>query len=329
MRHFTGRQYVHIDIANQYGLDKFTWQKRLDWVQDNMLQLDQLAVSADCPVLYRKAVRASCDARTRNPTGYIMGLDATASGLQIMAALSGCHKTAEQVNLINTGKREDVYGNVAKQMNLLPGVMVSRDIIKKPLMTTFYGSKARPKQIFGDGTSELLAFYEILNRDLPGAMQLMDIMQSCWNPMATEYRWTLPDDHEVVAKVMATVDKKIEVDELHHATFTHRAYINIPQDFGLSLAANIIHSIDGWIVREMLRGCHNMGFQMAPIHDSFWCHPNHMNTIRELYGNLLITIADSNMFQDIMNQITGQNGVYTKLSNDLSLEIMNAEYLLS
>lgn len=31
MQLFTGKQYLQIDIANNYGLDKEDWDDRLDW----------------------------------------------------------------------------------------------------------------------------------------------------------------------------------------------------------------------------------------------------------------------------------------------------------
>ena len=35
MQHFTGTQYLQIDVANCYGLDRLTWQERLDWFESS------------------------------------------------------------------------------------------------------------------------------------------------------------------------------------------------------------------------------------------------------------------------------------------------------
>ena len=35
MRKFTGMQYLMIDIANSYGLDKKPWEERIAWVTEH------------------------------------------------------------------------------------------------------------------------------------------------------------------------------------------------------------------------------------------------------------------------------------------------------
>jgi DNA-directed RNA polymerase len=77
---FTGYQYIQIDIANNYGLDKETWDTRLEFVQTNKTNLEKLVNKADSPVLYTKAVRAYRKAQADEPVNHLVGLDATASG---------------------------------------------------------------------------------------------------------------------------------------------------------------------------------------------------------------------------------------------------------
>ncbi len=329
MRKFTGKEYLMIDIANQFGMDKFNWDDRLQWVDDHEPILESYIGTADDTLLYAKAVKALRDTQLGIPTGFIMGLDATASGLQIMAALTGCYTTAANVNLVDTGKREDIYSKVANEMNTMPGVNVTRDLVKKPIMTTFYGSKKQPKKAFDNDEVLLEAFYTILERELPGGMEMMKDMQKCWQPNVLAHEWVMPDGHKIIARVMQAVEKKIEVDELNHATFTHRAYVNMPQEYALSLAANITHSVDGYIARELVRRAYNRDIQVVTIHDSFWSYPNNMQVVRELYVNILAEIADSNMGQNILNQITGYTGVLSKRSSNLGSFIRKSEYALS
>lgn len=334
MQTFTGYEYIKIDIANQAGLDKETWDTRIAWVDKNIDKLEKMKPNVDEPILFMKGVKALRDAQAHKPTGFIMGLDATASGLQIMSALIGCHQTAIRVNLINTGKREAIYADVAEKMSGICNKDISTAMVKHPVMTTFYGSKQQPKNLFGEDSPELDAFYETLAELLPGAMEVMDDIQGCWNPVGLEHEWTLPDGHTSLVRVMGPKDKKIEIDELvsdtgAHATFTHRAYINTPNDKGLSLAANVIHSIDGYIVREMIRRADAQGFELLTIHDSFWSSPNYMNEVRKNYTEILAEIADSNLLGDILNEITGSSLQYQKLSSNLSCSIKTSNYALS
>lgn len=136
MQQFTPLEYIKIAIANHYGLDKFTWQGRIGWFNTlTPTQLDDLVPEADEPILMKKMLHTYFQATKGIASGAPVGLDATASGLQILACLIGCHDTARSVNLINTGKREDVYERVAKHMSQEIGHDIPRSKLKKPIMT--------------------------------------------------------------------------------------------------------------------------------------------------------------------------------------------------
>jgi len=336
MQKFTGLEYIKIAIANAAGNDKMTWDERIQWT-DTLFKYGNVpgAISeADEPLLMQKGINAYHDAIAGTPTGFIMGLDATASGLQVMACVIGCVTTATNVNLINTvcGTRKDIYLKVATTMTRIAqvlGEVFTRGQVKKPVMTTFYGSMNQPKEVFGEDTPEIKAFYKTLERELPGACEVMGDIQGCWQPDVLEHSWPLPDGHMAKVKVMNMVDKKIEVDELNHATFTHRIEVNSPSKKGLSLAANVIHSIDGWIVREMIRRANRQGFQILTIHDSFWCSPNHMNELRQNYNDILAEICDMDLLGDILRYITKTNNPYIKKSNNMAAKVRVADYALS
>lgn len=326
---FTGREYLLIDIANQYGYDRETWDYRIEWTRNRMDILETLADSADKPVLYNKAVRALRMTQAGEPTGFPMGLDATASGLQVLACLSGCMDTGSAVNLVDTGEREDVYQEVADEMTMHLSETITRADIKKPLMTHYYGSTAVPEEKFGKGTKKTRAFLSALKSRMPGAEELMVLFQSFWNPEAEYYDWVMPDGHHVHIPVKEVVKKKIEVDEFHHMTFTYQTSVISPQEKGRALAANIVHSIDGFVARQMIRMANMQGFQLATIHDCFYAHPNYMNQVRENYRVILAKIAEGNFVEDILSQIAGQPVVYHRKSSDLPEAILSSEYALS
>jgi DNA-directed RNA polymerase len=257
-----------------------------------------------------------------------MGLDATNSGLQIMGVMSGCIETCKATNLIFTGERVCGYQMIADTMNAIPGVSVDRDTVKKPVMTTFYGSTAQPKQVFGTG-STLAAFYTALEEQLPGAYDLMDVLQQQWNSYATEHQWTLPDGHIARVPVTQTIEKSIEIDECNHMRFAYRANVIAPVIRSRSLAANIVHSIDGWIVRQMVSAAHQQGFWLAPIHDCFYTSPNNMDKVRQNYLTIMQWLADNNQVSKILSEIKGSYVPYTPMSSMLSTYMKDSEYALS
>lgn len=328
MEQYTPYEYLKIDVCNNYGLDKLLWKQRIEWFDNNEHRLQELVDEADNRWGFIKAINAINDAKNHVPTGHIMGLDATASGPQIIACITGCYVSACQVNLVNTGKREDAYLNMCDYMNSNFGLDIDRATIKHPLMTTFYNSTSQPKKIFGDGTPSLTAFYKALEAKFEGCVEYLNDIQTLWNKDALYYKFTLPDGHVAKFKVMETVEARVEVGEIK-SSFTYQTKANMAIDYGLSLQANIVQAIDGYIDREMKLRARNQGWQVLSIFDDWRASPNHMQKLRQNYVDILCEIADSNILSDILSEIAGEEIIFEKLSDDLSTYIRDAEYPLS
>lgn len=306
---------LKIAVANAEGHDKLTWAERIKAFD---------SCTKPRTILGRKALRAYKKARRGLPINYYMELDATASGLQIMAILTGCRETARYCNLINTGQREDLYTHVVEYMNLhLPTEHhVTREEIKNPVMTHFYNSLAGPAEVLND--EQLKAFYIAVDMMFPGAKDVMDTINAFWNSNVTHHDWTLPDGHRAIVPVTTKHDKRIEVDELNHFRFTFRHEKVGPSKKSTSLAPNIVHSIDGYIAREMVR---RAPCDMITVHDAFFFPPQHFTAIKSLYRQILAEIADSDLFADILTEIAGQPITIPKTS--LAEDILASEYAIS
>ena len=71
MNLFTGIQYLQIDIANSFGLDKEIWENRLAWFAQNEHQLEHLVSKAKEPAMFHAGVQAYREVQCGNPIGYI------------------------------------------------------------------------------------------------------------------------------------------------------------------------------------------------------------------------------------------------------------------
>lgn len=246
----------------------------------------------------------------------------------------------------------------------------------------------------------------------PGAWELLQELLASWQPYALQHAWQLPDGFEAKIKVMSQKDVRIEVDELDHAEFSYTFYENEGQKRGLSNVANVVHSIDAYVLRSVHRRCNydaglveqadlalmaeadqrkcgeaaqcplndyasdeiqyymglyertgmadvvilphllggqvtylsdehiedlsritrkmmeHVSFHVVTIHDEFKCHPNHMNQLRYWYKEILAELADSVILADIIGQIYGMGGSYTKLSPNLGAQIRESNYAL-
>ena len=410
--------YICIDIANCVGTqgafrgDKELFEDRIQWVKDHYNTLEDFIDVAEDKPLYIKAVHALRETMLGNPIGHLVALDATCSGIQIMSAITGCIAGADATGLV-TDKRADAYTDVTKEMNSilklrgLSQIVVPRGDVKRAVMCSGYGSTLVPKEIFGEGDL-LTTFYQATAKIAPTAFKLMADLLDTWQADALSHNWVMPDNFHVNIKVMQSKETRIEVDELNHATFTTYVKVNQGSKKGLANVANVIHSIDGYLLRSVIRrasydhkkvatangfyiielekrnqaiqalavlddGLKNMltiyeyskmldvsiidyitdqnigcvstellikliatlskmlelgSSPVLTVHDAFRAHPNHCNTVRYWYKEIMSELAESDILQFIVSQIVGKQVKYVKKSNNLPDMIRNSSYAI-
>lgn len=253
MMQFSGVEYLMIDIANNFGKDKESFPDRIQWVKDNEHQLETLTQQADEPALYIAGVKALRQSQRGEAIGYAISLDATASGTQMLACMTGDRQAATHVNLVPNGKRNDFYTAVYDVFKSTSDEArdISRKDLKASVMTAFYTSEAVPKAVFGQG--ELLReFYKTLEQEAPGCWALNTFMKNLWDPEAIRYDWVMPDNFHahflVEGRVTETVDFMGSAVDVSYR-------VQMPIEKGRALGANTTHSVDGFIAREMCRRC--------------------------------------------------------------------------
>ena len=271
MKEYTGKEYLQIDIASQFGLDKKLFEDRIQWVNENENRLEQLEYDADDFFRYAAAVKAYRRAQRGEAIGHLVGLDACASGPAILSTWLGCHTGALNTGVIGQD-RADVYGKCTMDMEeTLEGNMgeYSRSDVKYAFMPHFYLSKAEPKKVFGDGTPEHMAFLKSCWNVCPGASMYLQIVEPLWNPNVLSYRYDYPDDFVVHKLVTDAQEDKIEVDTLPgHPVFNYIHTVNTTLEDGKFLAADIVQGGDGFMVREITARCNYKPHQMkgAELH---------------------------------------------------------------
>lgn len=396
MQKFTGKEYLMIDIANHFGLDKRLWDERIAWVKEHESNLEQFFAQADEPALYYASVRAYREMQKGNPIGHVIRLDGTCSGSQILSCLMRCIKSAKRCNVISTGKRENVYRYILDKMNEVSKAVVKAlyEDVKKSIMTSLYGSVMKPIEVFGEELHQV--FEEVMYQEMPKVWELNKYFLDIWDANAEEYRWELPDNFNVVIKVKDIETRKIS---FLGVDYEYEKKVVKPSKYGRGLSANSVHSVDGYFVREMLRRCMyspakvekvkyilthegnpcnskgtkmvqtlwnlyqqtgmlslriidyiNEGnkhlvdaevvlnllatlpekpFELITIHDSFGCHPNYGNDVRQQYNNLLAELWESNLLNYILTRITGKKHSILRANKKYAQEVRNAEYALS
>lgn len=259
MKQFNPTQYIAIDIANHFGLDKLNYEDRIDWVKTNIDDLEQFTSTADEPLLYAKAVHAFRQVQQGLPVGHAVAFDAACSGLQIMSALMRCRSGAYLTGLIDPNNRIDAYTLITDAMNTELAkkgmqVSVSRKDAKKAIMTSLYGSLKTPEDVFGEDV--LPIYYDTLGKLCGGAMELLEMLRNSWSPIKDAHEWVLPDDHTAYVPVIEMVDKRVTISEggLEYSPVI-RYKEQTTKKNAVSNIANVVHSIDAYILRTVYRKC--------------------------------------------------------------------------
>ena len=300
MQLFTGLEYLMIDIANHYGMDKMLWDERLDWVNAHEANLEDFLMKAEEPALFYASVNALREVQKGNPIGFPIALDATCSGCQILSALARDMKAAKLCNVLNTGKRENMYKHILNKMNQYTsaGAKAQYVDVKKSIMTSLYGSTAKPIEVFGEDLFEV--FKKVMSEEMPDVWELNEYFLKIWNPKATQYSWVLPDNFHVIIKVKDKVKKTIRFMDKNYEFYVKEQK---PVKVGRSLSANTVHSIDGYFVREISRRCMYSPEKIRKVQEILKadCEPKNsrgtkmVKTLWDLYqktGMLSIRICD-------------------------------------
>lgn len=150
------RDWLAFQVATSYGLDKATMQERIQWVLDHEAMITAIAEDpcrtlslwegAEEPWQFMAACceyHACCIECTKQTSGLPVGIDATCSGLQHLAALTMDATAAALVNVTPAETIADGYRTVAEVARpFLPERVrewITRKVTKRTVMTTPYG----------------------------------------------------------------------------------------------------------------------------------------------------------------------------------------------
>lgn len=281
---FDEMEYLLIGLANNYGLDEDgnsleaqTFEKRIAWSLRNIKDLPKLIATAKEKAVFARgvfeieAMQKHLQSHKQNPnepymSNYILGLDSTASVLQMLSVLSQCEISAEVANLVNPEVRYDPYMllcNVFSEL-LDPSELARvepyliRKFMKSCLMVFFYGGSSLLNKMTNRDKKLNEKFFQATSILAPKAMQLRTLILSCINPELTMYNWEMPDGFKVRTKVLTSELSSVVIDDIktakgNSASISHIFKYQGRDELYCALAANVVHSVDSLVVRELCR----------------------------------------------------------------------------
>lgn len=328
MKQFNPMQYLAIDIANHYGLDKKPYEERIQWVKSNIDNLESFQSQAEEPILFAKAVNALRLSQNNIPTGHTVALDSVCSGLQLMSVMTNCKSGMTMTGLIDPDTRSDAYTSITEHMDKLikedglEGVVVTRSDAKTAVMTSLYGSQAVPKCIFGE---ELLPyFYQAMNETCTGAMDLLSWLLASWQAVDVQ-SWVMPDLHTVYIPTMVSKKHRINITELGYSPVA-KMYHNEATERGIANAANAVHSVDALVLRELVRRC---SYSKPVLKQYLRAHYNSPATVTEADNDINTRFRSSQFASVAFVEMIDYRNI-TQISNELRERLASiCEYLLN
>lgn len=150
-----------------------------------------------------------------------------------------------------------------------------------------YGSTATPKAVFGEDVD---VFYNTMELMAPGAWDLNLGIQELWDEIdGTTYDWVMPDNFYACIE---THDKEMIPFKFLDEDYSVVQKINERPRFHKGLGPNLIHSIDGMIVREMYRRCQHDQAIITRVYQAikagnFTCDGKSAEMVNTLWQNYL------------------------------------------
>lgn len=149
--------------------------------------------------------------------------------------------------------RNDVYTEAGKEYmrisgNDLGNLKENRAKLKDSLMTFLYGSLDKPRKILGKHNVKY--FHDTAKSVCEGAYWLRNTLIDEWDGTKSVQGWLLPDLFTAYCPVEELVTYK---SILNGTPLKYKIKEQKPIERSVSNSANVVHSVDGYIMREMVR----------------------------------------------------------------------------
>lgn len=337
----SGMFWLKVHLANVYGVSRtLSFHKRVNWVD---VQLENIIGSAQDPLGNKwwqeaekpfQSLRACFELKAALEAGdsesfishISVAQDGSCNGLQHLVALSKDESLAPYVNLMPRSSSEgpgDIYSMVANSVG------VSRSLIKKPIMTTFYGASRhtiseilrdelgprteRVAKSIRDKLDELgegaWAIYEWLSEmayrishSARGDMYTRDpeLIGKAWY---TSVSWTTPLGLPIAQPY---VDPGLIAVRTHLQAFYckspyHQAKVDT-QKQRISFPPNYIHSLDAAHMQLTALRAQKANISFAAVHDSFWTHAGDMDTLRRLLRQAFVQLHEKSQIKLLLEE---------------------------
>lgn len=354
--------WIKVHIANCAGQDKLSFSDRIQWVEDNREAI--LAVGNDPRGQLDWLIETGINGETKTRWQFIaacmefvrytdeniwripVGIDATSSGLQFLAAIARDELLAEHVNISTCSYAPvgDVYqmiGNALVQVvdsekspataKFKIGSKPLRKLCKRSAMTFPYscqgGSMGKhlyeDRGIYGDDDLNSMSFtecsylgqlqYEVIKGQLPRAAAVMSAMQDSFNGYRGNptVSWTAPTGFRVTQYKPKIKRERVQLDFDKRSSIKIVLYTALDQpslpDHRMAISPNVIHCLDASMMVKTICAVTDMGVtHFHAVHDQLGGYAGEVDMIGAQARVAFHELIKNDPIEPIMIEATGK-----------------------
>ncbi len=341
--------WTAIHLANAFGLNKYTMDKRYAWCNENHQAIEALVrdplsqlefwLKADERWGFLAAARAWIAIKNGATESHLpVFIDGRCNGLQHLSAMSRDPHAAKAVNVISDGPPQDIYSEVASKLQKIVEVesgpwptfwngKIERSIVKKPVMTTPYG--VTPEGIKRQLGVAARAHHpsvpslvylrdkviEALAEAMKGPTDVKDWLQRIAKLMTKEDEpiiWTTPTGFRVVQDYRKPLFKRL-------VTKSYSVRYYLPVDGSrpvnkskqeLGIIANFVHSMDASHLIKVVNALESSGVKdIAVVHDSYGVHAHNVPLMNRLIRQQFLEIYKQPILETFIDEQINRTGI--------------------
>ena len=351
-----GLEWLAIHGANAYGYNKVPFKDRITWAKDNTKYIEACAsdpyqhrwwLEADDPWQFLRwthewvgVSNEGLDFKSRLP----ISIDQTCSGLQHYAALLKDPISGKSTNLIPSDDPNDIYSDVANAVvkalhkkqgeeyaSLWLHFKVDRQIVKRIVMTTPYGSKkyshrtfiidevnSRGFHPFGDKIPEASQWltnvvWDVMGEVVVAARLGMEWFRDVARIIVKENKilsWETPIGFLVEQNYEAMKSKQIRLSLGDGSSC--KATLRVPTSSTTpdvirqinGIAPNMIHSLDATVLLMAVSAAKTCGIEsIGVVHDSFSSHACNASKLGSIVRQAFVDLYSTSVMEDMRNQL--------------------------
>ncbi len=292
-----------------------------------------------------RAALAIHEVKTTGATAYLLEQDASCSGGQIIALLTGDQNLGEATNIIrsSTGGKQDIYRRLSEALSMEPvwhilglsgplHANTRRKLAKPVIMVSFYGGKEKGilnsmwlnyNGSFEDEGDDAKPCGSIVVGDAELSVETAERLIKAMTKQLNQF----PGFQSILAWAQKTGSM---VERLHEGCWsweTATGFIAASTTITTAgMMPNFVHSIDGAIVQTVLTAVGD-SFPVGTVHDAFFTTPANALELKRIVKEAYVAVIEDTILPDEFATFNSNTWLLDQVEESICVGAQTAAYV--